>query len=66
MHAFLSSTDFFKITFFKLNSLDPDQAEHFGQPGLGPNCLQKLSVNDPSRQRVNLYHAGYGSAVAQW
>ena len=30
-------------------SLDPDQAG----PDLVPNCLQKLSAEDTSRQRVN-------------
>ena len=33
-------------------SLDPDQAGHFVGPDLGPNCLQRLSVGDTSRQRV--------------
>ena len=27
------------------NSLDPDQARHFVGPGLGPNCLQRLSAD---------------------
>ena len=31
------------------NSLDPDQARCFVGPGLGPNCLQKLSAYDNSR-----------------
>ena len=26
------------------NSLDPDQAQHFVEPDLGPNCLQGLSA----------------------
>ena len=44
---------FFKINFFEKffqeylirvsNSLDPDQAQHFVGPDLGPNCLQKLA-----------------------
>ena len=34
------------------NSLDPDQAQHFVGPDLVPNCLQKLSADDTSRQRV--------------
>ena len=34
------------------DSLDPDQARHFGGPDLGPNCLQKLSADDTRRQRV--------------
>ena len=29
-----------------LNSLNPDQARHIVGPGLGPNCLQNLSVDD--------------------
>ena len=33
------------------NSLDPDQAQHFVGPDLGPNCLQRLSADD-TRQRV--------------
>ena len=32
------------------NSLDPDQAQHFVRPDLGPNCLQKFSADDTSRQ----------------
>ena len=36
------------------NRLDPDQARHFVGPDLGPNCLQRLSVDDTSRQRVNM------------
>ena len=31
------------------NSLDPDQARHYVGPGLGPNCLQRLSTEDTSR-----------------
>ena len=30
------------------NSLDPDQARHFVRHYLGPNCLQRLSVDDKS------------------
>ena len=33
-----------------LNSLDPDQAQHFVVPDLGPNCLQRLSADDKSRE----------------
>ena len=39
------------------NILDPDQAQHFVGPDLGPNCLQRLSADDTSRQRVNI--SGY-------
>ena len=35
------------------SSLDSDQARHSVGPDLGPNCLQKLSADDTSRQRVN-------------
>ena len=47
------------LTFFEINifekkfqeySLDPDQAGHFVRPDLGPNCLQRLSADDTSRQ----------------
>ena len=34
------------------NSLDPDQAPHFVGPGLGPNCLQKSSADNTSKQRA--------------
>ena len=29
------------------NSLDRDQAQHLVGPDLGPNCLQRLSADDP-------------------
>ena len=32
--------------------LDPGQARHFVWPDLGLNCLQKLSADDTSRQRI--------------
>ena len=35
------------------NSLDPDQARLFVRPGLGPNCLQRLSADDTMRKIVN-------------
>ena len=31
------------------NSLDLDQTRHFVGPDLGPNCLQRLSVDGTSR-----------------
>ena len=34
------------------NSLDPDQARHYVGPGLGPNCLQRLSADDMSKARL--------------
>ena len=56
----LLSVDFFQDQLFEnpfrntirvSNSLDPDQAQHFVRPDLGPNCLQRLSADDSSRQR---------------
>ena len=35
------------------NSLDQDQAQRFVEPDLGPNCLQRFSADDTSRQKVN-------------
>ena len=43
------------------NSLDPDQARHFVGPDLGANCLQRLSADDTSRQRVNTLGRVHGS-----
>ena len=37
------------------NSLVPDQAGRFVGPDLGPNCLQRLSADDTSRQRVEAH-----------
>ena len=34
-------------------SLDPDQAQHEVRPGQAPNCLQRLSADGTSKQRVN-------------
>ena len=48
-HDFCHLLNFFKIIFLQKffqntiivsNSLDPDQARHFGGPDLGPNCFQ--------------------------
>ena len=36
-----------------LNSLDPDKVQRFVGPDLGPNCLQRLSADNTSEQRVN-------------
>ena len=44
------------------NTLDPDQAQHFVGPDLGPNCMQGLSVGyktADSRQKVKYF----GSAI---
>ena len=34
------------------NSLDPDQAQRFVGPGLGPNCLRRLSADTQSRKAL--------------
>ena len=58
----LSSDIFYKIIFSNnscrnniivSNSLDPDQAQQFIGPDLGPNCLQRLSA-DTSMQKVKV------------
>ena len=36
------------------NSLDQDHLRSFVRPDLGPNCLQRLSSDEASRQRVEL------------
>ena len=68
LHAFLASADFFlnrKKLFEKKyfrnttrvsKSLDPDQARRFIGPDLGPDCLQKLSADDTSRQKSAFSH----------
>ena len=60
----LSSVDFFSNSTFSKNSisntikvsnsLGPDEAPNFVGPELGQNCLQMLSPDDTSRQRVRL------------
>ena len=40
------------------NSLDPDQDQHFVDPDLCPNCLQRLSADNKSplaRKKLNMY-----------
>ena len=51
---FVAYCFFFTFNFFKIlsNSLDSDQARHSIGPDLGPNCLQRLSADDTSRQSV--------------
>ena len=61
LHAFLSSADFFKINFFdKLFQKYHQSVKQFGSrssqgfvgPDLGRNYLQRLSIDNTSRQRV--------------
>ena len=40
------------------NSLDPEQARRLFGPVLAPNCLQRVSADDTSEQRVNLILCG--------
>ena len=53
---FVSKSTFLKNSFRNTirvsNSLDPDQTRHVVGSDLGPNCLQILSADDTSRQRV--------------
>ena len=56
-HTFCLLLVFFKFSFFlKIlrvsKSLDSDQVRHFFRPDLGPNCLQRLSADNSSRQSV--------------
>ena len=46
---FNSLNGVFLKTIRVLNSLDSDQARHYVGSDLGPNCLQRLSVDDKSR-----------------
>ena len=36
------------------SSFDRDQGRHSVGPDLGPNCLQRLSADDTSKQRVKV------------
>ena len=60
---------FFVINFFKKsfsntirvsNSFDPDQPRGFVEPDLGPNCLQKLSVEHTTVTSVLSNHSKIG------
>ena len=46
--------NYFRKTIKEWNNLDPDQAKCFVGPDLGPDCLQWLSADDTSRQRVKI------------
>ena len=48
------SKNYFRNAIRASNSLDPDQAQ-FVESDLGPNCLQRLSADNKSRQRVKTY-----------
>ena len=55
-HLLIFSKSFFENIFQEyhqsVKQLDPDQARHFVVPDLGPNCLQRLSTDDNSSERV--------------
>ena len=44
------SKNYFGNTIRVSNGLDPDQAQHSVGPGLGSNCLPRLSADDKSRR----------------
>ena len=43
----------FRNTIKVLNGLDPIHSQRFVRPDLGPNCLQRLSADNTSRQRID-------------
>ena len=45
---FISLKKSFRSTNRVSNSLNTNQAQHFVGPDLGPNCLQRLSVDNKS------------------
>ena len=53
---FSKSAFFSKSTTRVTNSLDANEAGRFVGPDLGPNCLEILSADNTSRQRVNTSH----------
>ena len=55
----------FRNTIEVSNSLDPDQAPSFVWPDLGPNCLQRLSADDISRQIVKMLVVSFFKKVSQ-
>ena len=48
IHFFVKNS--FRNSIKVSNSFDPVQTRHFFEPDLGPNCLQRLSVDDTGRQ----------------
>ena len=53
INFFINNSKTFSNTIRVINGLDPDQDRRYVGPDLGPNCLQILSADDNSRQRVN-------------
>ena len=61
-HDFLSSIIHFKLNFLEslfqeyqqsVKQIIADQGRRLVGPDLGPNCLQRLSTDDTSRQIIN-------------
>ena len=50
--------NYFRNTIRMSEGLDPDQAQCYVGPDPGPDCCQRLSADDTSRQRVK-YTCGY-------
>ena len=48
------SQNSFRNTIWVSNRLDPDQTRCFVKPDLGPNCLQRLSVDGLRKQSVTV------------
>ena len=44
----------YRISTRVANRLDPDQAGRFVEPDLDPTCLQRLSADDTSKQRIKI------------
>ena len=44
--------NYFRNTIRVSKSMYPDQARRYDGPDLGTKCLQRLSVDDSSRQRI--------------
>ena len=51
-------SDFFFRNTIRVNSFDPELAQHFVGHDLDPNCLQRLLAEDTSRPSVNVAAMG--------
>ena len=64
----LSKSSFLKNSFRNTirvsNSLDPDEAQHFVECDLGPNCLQTLSADDTGKQSKLLVSCQFSDAIS--
>ena len=69
LHAFCPLLIFFSKKLFRNtirvpNNLDPDQAQYFVGTDLGSNCLQRLSADGTSRQRVLRYNGSHSDTFS--